>query len=104
MRRATSVRPEPTRPPSPTTSPAFTEKLTSRTRRPAERFSTRSTSRPPEARTRSANIDFSVRPTIMRMSPATSTSAGVTTPATCPSFITVMRSAMRKTSSSRCEM
>ncbi len=80
MSRTVSVRPDPTSPPSPTISPAMTEKPTPRTRVPRDRFSTRSTSSPMERCGALGNIAARGRPTIMRMTSSMPDSRGVVTP------------------------
>ena len=90
--RASSVRPAPSRPAMPTTSPRAGSGCTSRRRRPRHRCSTRSSSAPGR-RARRGKCSVSSRPAIMRMSSGTVASPASTVPTRRPSRKTVTRCA-----------
>ena len=102
--RATSVRPAPTRPARPRTSPARRERLTSRTPVAEQPRPRSSSTTSPGAAGFLGNTASRRRPTMSWISSARSTSAIGRVAMVRPSRRTVTRSATRASSSSRCEM
>ena len=105
--RTISVRPAPTRPASPTISPACTRNATSFTRTPLAELTPRtsSTTGASAATAGSSGKWFSkARPTIKRIRSSGGICAIGRVSTALPSRSTVTRSAMRGSSSSRCEM
>ncbi len=94
-----SVRPEPTSPNIPRISPRRTSKLTSLTRGGTARSSTASTTSP--GRERAPGPPRATGPAMRSITRSREASAMGNVPRTSPSFITVTRSAMRGSSSSR---
>ena len=101
--RATSLRPAPTRPASPTISPARTVKVMSRNTPARVSPSTSSTTSPTSAGS-FGNSSVTSRPTIWRTSSSTVVSAIGVVSMYEPSRITVTVSQRANTSSKRCEM
>ncbi len=103
MQRASSVRPAPTNPAKPTTSPARTANPTSSSTPSRRNPRTSSRTGPSVSRAWTKRCDRS-RPTIIRTSRSWVASATGNVPTSFPSRSTVTRCAIAKTSSSRCEM
>ncbi len=101
--RIISVRPEPISPATPRISPRRTSKLTSLTLSPTVSPTTRRAAWPAALVRRGCSCSKS-RPTIIRIISLTLTSLVGLVEMTFPSLSTVTRSAMRMTSSMRCEI
>ena len=102
--RASSERPAPTSPDSPTISPARTLRSTSLTPDAVQPTSRSSSTVSPSGTVRLGNTAASSRPTISWMSCSRLTSAISRVAIVLPSRSTVTRSAITGSSSSRCEM